>query len=165
MARLGKLMIRRRIHSTNGTPAIRNSVGLMTTSLQMRRGRTSVKPLKRGAQPSRGYLHTIMPEEHDKEYEAGMLKYQREKISKVGELFKIVAAEVVKDALPNWEIFGFSHLLTLNKIGVQPPWVCTISSGTHNDVSRWSLAICLMGYPVSNIQNGGVILSDSSEKK
>ena len=103
-----------------------------------------------------------MPEEHDEECEAGVLKYQCEKIGIVGELFKIVAAEAVKDALPNWQIFGFSHLL---KIGVQPPWVYTISSGTYNDVSRWILAIFLMGYPVSNIQNGGVILPDSSEQK
>ena len=68
------------------------------------------------------YLHTV-PEEYDEECGAVVLKYQCEQIGKVGELLKIVAAEVMNDALPNWEIFGFSHFLTLNKIGVQPPWV------------------------------------------
>ena len=64
-----------------------------------------------------------MPEEYDEECEAAVLKYQCEQIGKVGELLKIVAAEVVNDPLPNWEIFGFSHRLTLHKIGDQHPWV------------------------------------------
>ena len=42
-----------------------------------------------------------MPEEHDEECEAGVLKYQCEEIGKVRELFKIVAAEIVKGLLPN----------------------------------------------------------------
>lgn len=56
-----------RIHSMNGTPAIRNSVGLILHQAAL-------------------YLHT-MPEEYDEECEAGVLKYQCEQIGKVGELF------------------------------------------------------------------------------